>query len=76
MNENLGIIIPVYNEADNIKATLAAVEEKVKTPHKIYIVYDFDEDNTLPAARELIRNGMPIEFLKNHNVCVEQYDVR
>ena len=67
MKENLGIIIPVYNEADNIKATLTAVEEKVKAPHRIYIVYDFDEDNTLPAARELLKNGMPIEFLKNHS---------
>jgi glycosyltransferase involved in cell wall biosynthesis len=65
MKECLGIIVPVYNEADNIKATITAIEEKVRTPHKIYIVYDFDEDNTLPMARELQKEGFPIEFLKN-----------
>lgn len=67
MTENLGIIIPAYNEAGNIKATLAAIEEKVRSTHRIYIVYDFDEDNTLPAARELIKAGAPVEFLKNHS---------
>ncbi len=65
MEELLGIIVPVYNEAENIRATLTAIEQRVKTPHKIYIVYDFDEDNTLPAARELCEAGLPIEFLKN-----------
>jgi dolichol-phosphate mannosyltransferase len=55
----------VYNEAENIKATLAAIEENIRTPHRVYIVYDFDEDNTLPAARELVAKGLPIEFLKN-----------
>jgi dolichol-phosphate mannosyltransferase len=63
----LGIIVPVYNEADNIKATLTAIEQNVTIPHKIYIVYDFDEDNTLPVARELQKAGLPIEFLKNPN---------
>ena len=67
MEEVLGIIVPVYNEAGNIKATLTAIEAKVNVPHKIYIVYDFDEDNTLPAAKELFERGMPIKFLKNQS---------
>lgn len=47
----LDIVIPVYNEGENICRTLAEIEEKVRTPHRIWIVYDFDEDNTLPALR-------------------------
>jgi glycosyltransferase involved in cell wall biosynthesis len=51
----LQIIIPVYNEADNILNTLNQVLEKVHTPHKIMIIYDFDEDNTLPVAGRYIK---------------------
>ncbi len=61
----LGIIIPVYNEAENIGKTLSTVEALVKTPHRIYIVYDFDEDNTVPVAREFLKNGVLLEFVKN-----------
>jgi len=61
----LGIIIPVYNEAENIGKTLLTIQEKITTPHKIYIVYDFDEDNTLPVAKELIKKGLDLKFLRN-----------
>jgi len=61
----LGIIIPVYNEAENIRKTLNSIEEKIKTPHMIHIVYDFDEDNTLPVVQEFIRKGRPLKLLKN-----------
>jgi len=45
----LDIIIPVYNEGDNISEVLKLLDEKVKTPFRLLICYDFDEDNTLPA---------------------------
>ncbi|MGO9613938.1 MAG: glycosyltransferase [Dissulfurispiraceae bacterium] len=61
----LGIIIPVYNEGPNIGNTLAAIEDRIKTPHRIYIVYDFDEDDTLPVARGLLEKGVDLKFLKN-----------
>lgn len=47
---HLHIIVPVYNEKDNIARTLDDVEVFVRTPHDVTIVYDFPEDNTLPAA--------------------------
>ena len=65
MEPPLGIIIPVYNEGANIEATLLAIEQKVHTSHKIYIVYDFDQDNTLPAVKKMQQQGVPIELLKN-----------
>jgi dolichol-phosphate mannosyltransferase len=61
----LGIIIPVYDEAANISRTLDAIQELVTTPHVVYIVYDFDEDNTLPVARTYQNKGFDIRFLKN-----------
>ncbi|MBF0486550.1 MAG: glycosyltransferase [Nitrospirae bacterium] len=61
----LAIIIPVYNEGKNIATVLAAIHEKVSTPHRIYLVYDFDEDDTLPAARPFIEQGHPVTFIKN-----------
>jgi len=61
----LGIIIPVYNEAENIGRTLRTIEDKIKTPHAIYIVYDFDEDNTLPVAIEFLKEGLNMHFVKN-----------
>ena len=65
MEPNLGIIIPVYNEGSNIKATIDDIQKKVETFHRIYIVYDFEQDNTLPVVKEMRTNGLPLELIKN-----------
>jgi glycosyltransferase involved in cell wall biosynthesis len=65
LDKPLGIVIPVYNEGHNIRDTVKAIEENIKTPHKIYIVYDFEEDNTLPVVRDAIKSGLDISLLKN-----------
>lgn len=62
---SLGVVIPVYNEAENIGRTIDAIQQKVKTPHRIHIVYDFDEDNTLPVARAYLQEGVPLDFIRN-----------
>ncbi len=46
----LSILVPVYNEADNILSLLGTIEKSVKTPHKVYLIYDLDKDTTLPPA--------------------------
>jgi glycosyltransferase involved in cell wall biosynthesis len=46
----LSLVIPVYNEADNIVPLLRDVEAKVREPHEVLLVYDFPEDTTLPAV--------------------------
>lgn len=61
----LGIIIPVYDEAEDIGDTITAIEEKITTSHRIHIVYDFDDDNTIPVAKEFIKKGVDIQFVKN-----------
>jgi dolichol-phosphate mannosyltransferase len=65
MTTPLAIIVPVFNEAENIRTTLDTISRKIKAPHTIYIVYDFDEDNTLPVAQAVAAEGKPVMFLKN-----------
>ena len=65
MIQSVSIVIPVYNEGGNIKAALTAIQERVKCEHDILIVYDFDEDNTLPVVRELIPAIPCISLVQN-----------
>lgn len=48
---DLHVVIPVYNEAANIRRTLDELAAAVHAPHDVTIVYDFDEDDTLPPVR-------------------------
>jgi glycosyltransferase involved in cell wall biosynthesis len=52
----LTIVIPVYNEAGNIKTAIDRIESQVLQPHTIAIVYDRDEDTTVPVVREIAGN--------------------
>lgn len=61
----LDIVIPVYNEGKNICRTLAEIEDKVRTPHRVWIVYDFEEDDTLPALQAWERPTPEIHLLRN-----------
>jgi glycosyltransferase involved in cell wall biosynthesis len=61
-------LIPVYNEGDNIIPVLHSLEQGVKTPFRVLICYDFDEDNTLPALRRYqaeSQNPLEIVLVKN-----------
>jgi dolichol-phosphate mannosyltransferase len=44
---------------------MTAIQESVETKHRIHIVCDFDDDNTLPVAREFITKGVDLEFVNN-----------
>src|SRR5437588_7147042 len=46
----ISLVVPVYQEADNIQPFLRDVEREVTEPHEILLVYDFPEDSTLPAV--------------------------
>lgn len=47
------IVIPVYNEGENIKTTVELIEKEVKVPFQINVIYDFDEDTTVEPAGKL-----------------------
>lgn len=64
MNE-LDIIIPVYNEGENIVPVLDSLKQHVKTPIRVLICYDNEEDNTLPVIKEAKNMGFDIVPVKN-----------
>lgn len=67
MDPQIDIVIPVYNEGSNILATLGALGREVKTPTRVLICYDLDEDDTLPAIRNNpdVYTGLEVAFVRN-----------
>lgn len=72
-NRELDIVIPVYNESDNILPVLDSLRASVRTPYRVLICYDREDDNTLPVVREYMQRpdadrrepGSLIELVKN-----------
>ncbi len=58
--------MPVYNEGPNIGRALAELDQHVKIPKRVLVVYDFDGDNTVPAVRELQPRYPYVELVKNN----------
>ncbi len=55
----LSVVIPVYNEGENVLPTLRGVVGKTRTrPLEVLVVHDFDEDTTVPVV-ERLRAEMP-----------------
>ena len=62
----LSLVCPVYNEAPNIGRQLDELASKIHVPAQLIIVYDFDEDDTLPVVRNRLASfPFPIRLLKN-----------
>jgi dolichol-phosphate mannosyltransferase len=62
---DLTVVIPVYNEGDNIGPTLDRLERTVPVPHEVLIVYDFDGDTTLPVVRPRLDDHLHWRLIKN-----------
>lgn len=52
-DETLQLIVPVYNEHENLPRLIEQVERDIPQPFRVMVVYDFDGDTTIPVAREL-----------------------
>ena len=60
------IVVPVYNEGDNIRATLSELDAKTHVDAETWLVYDSDQDTTLPSARELEgKTRIPFRLVRN-----------
>jgi dolichol-phosphate mannosyltransferase len=56
----LSIVLPVFNEGANIEAVLTRLLAAVRvSPIEVLVVYDFEEDTTLPVVRRLMPS-MPV----------------
>ena len=50
----LSVVIPVYNEGENVVPTLRAVVGQAHPrPLEVLVVHDFDEDTTVPVVKRL-----------------------
>ena len=62
----LSLIVPVYNEKDSISLLLKNISNSIKTPISVEIVYDKEDDNTLPVVKDIKNKfDFPINVIKN-----------
>jgi glycosyltransferase involved in cell wall biosynthesis len=58
MTPIVDIVIPVYNEGENIVIALKRIEAEVKFPYRVLVVYDIDTDTTLGAIETARGQGL------------------
>lgn len=64
--DRLTIVIPVYNEGANFPGLWSEMTEHLNFPFTALVAYDFDGDDTLPVARQIIAQGETrLELVKN-----------
>jgi dolichol-phosphate mannosyltransferase len=56
-SQRLAIVIPVYNEGANFADLWAALSSQIRSEFIAYVVYDFEEDDTIPAVRRVVDGG-------------------
>jgi dolichol-phosphate mannosyltransferase len=61
----LSVVMPVFKEGAAVEPVLRAFAEAVRTPHEILVVYDFDEDPTVPVITRLAADLPAIRGLRN-----------
>ena len=57
MDRPLTIVIPVYNEGANFLALWSEITRDLDFPFTALVSYDFDGDDTLPVAPQIIAQG-------------------
>ena len=65
----ISIVIPVYNEKDNIIEQLNQIKKNIDCDMEILIVYDFDEDNTIPIINK------NLYLYKDSNISMVKNDI-
>jgi dolichol-phosphate mannosyltransferase len=62
----LSIVIPVYNESENITPVLRGLAGALHAePYEVLIVYDFDADTTVPVVNRLLTEMPQLRLQRN-----------
>ncbi|BBZ44570.1 glycosyltransferase [Mycobacterium parmense] len=62
----VSVVIPVYNEGDNIQQCVRKLSEALAdTPHELLVCYDFDADSTLPALAAMPDRPATVRLVRN-----------
>jgi dolichol-phosphate mannosyltransferase len=65
--DELTIIIPVFNEGANFPLLWEEIHSQIHSKFQAFVVYDFDEDDTLPAVQKILGDGETrIRLVKNN----------
>lgn len=64
----LSIVIPVYNEEENISYTIERLENNLDIKHQIIIVNDHSEDKTKEVVEEIRKRYRNISIIDNKNL--------
>lgn len=64
-SDRLDIVIPVYNEGGNIIPVLESLARQVRTPYRVLICYDREDDTTLRVLRDWKNPSATVDFVKN-----------
>lgn len=62
---SLSLLIPVYNEAENIALLVNEIEEYVPQPYTAYVIFDSEDDNTVPVVKQLAKSRPWLQLLRN-----------
>ncbi len=62
---SLSVVIPVYNESENILTTLQELDRHVPEATDVYVIYDFDEDTTLTVLPRFQGQRLRLKPTKN-----------
>jgi dolichol-phosphate mannosyltransferase len=63
---HLSIVIPVYNEGANFPGLWRELSSSIKSAFTAYVVYDFDQDDTVPVVSSAIAEGESrLRLIKN-----------
>ena len=65
IHPELSIVVPVFREGAAVDPVLRALTSGVSCPHEILVVYDFDEDPTVPVIERLHVELPAIRGLRN-----------
>ncbi|MEM7244931.1 MAG: glycosyltransferase [Acidobacteriota bacterium] len=71
-NDGLRVVLPVYNEGVHVRQWWEKASPFLPEDVRVLVVYDFDEDDTLPVVAELIEEGVPMEAVRNRARGVHQ----
>ena len=61
----LSVVMPVFKEGDAVEPVIRALDRDLRTPHDIFVVYDFDEDPTVPVIARLSGEIPAVHGLRN-----------
>ena len=65
MNPRVSVIIPVYNEGEDVVRHLERILREVLLPAEILVVHDMPEDTTVPYAQQIARHDPRVRTVLN-----------